>query len=220
VSTSDPADLREMMALLKSLWKLRPPGNAEPLGVRLVRRWRERRLLDELERRWPGGFTLHRSGDLVYVPSPLDTRGRHALLYPPCAHPAALAFLQPGSVAIDIGANLGEWTIPLARTVGAAGRVLAAEPVPRSAAALEMTLAANALRHADVIRCAVGDHDGSTEFGVPIVTSVRADTGIARVGAAGAGYERLNVSLRSFDSLAAEHELDRVDLIKIDVEGS
>ena len=219
MSASEPADLREMMALLKGLWKLRPPGDPEPPGARLVRRWREKRLLARLERGWPGGFTLHRTGDLIYVPHPLDARGRHALLHPPHAHPAALAFLRPGSVAIDIGANLGEWTVPLARTVGATGRVLAAEPAPRSAAALEATLAANALRQAEIIRCAVGDHDGSAEFAVPIVTSARTDTGTARLGPAGVGYEKESVCLRSLDSLAAEFRLNRVDLIKIDVEG-
>ena len=219
MSASDPADLRATMALLKALWKLRPPGEPEAPGSRLVRRWREQRLLARLERGWPGGFTLHRTGDLVYVPHPLDARGRHALLHPPHAHSAALAALRPGSVAIDIGANLGEWTVPLARTVGAAGRVLAAEPAPRAAAALEATLAANALCQAEVLRCAVGDHDGSAELAVPVVTSARADTGTARLGLAGAGYETVNVSLRSLDSLAAERRLDRVDLIKIDVEG-
>jgi len=208
-----------MMALLKGLWKWRPPDDPEALGARLIRRWREKRLLARLERGWPGGFTLHRTGDLIYVPHPLDARGRHALLHPPRAHPAALAFLSPGAVAVDIGASLGEWTLPLARAVGAAGRVLAAEPAPRNAAALEATLAINALRQAEVIRCAVGDHDGSAEFAVPIVTSARTDTGIARLGPAGAGYERLSVCLRSLDSLVAEGGIDRLDLIKIDVEG-
>jgi FkbM family methyltransferase len=219
VSASDPADLREMMALLKALWKLRPPGEPEAPGARLIRRWREKRLLARLEQGWPGGFVLHRTGDLVCVPHPLDARGRHALLHPPRAHPAALAALRENSVAVDIGANLGEWTIPLARAVGAAGRVLAAEPAPRSAAALEATLAANALRQAEVVRCAVGDHDGSIEFAVPIVTSVRIDTGTARLGAAGVDHESFNVPLRSLDSLAAERGFDRLDLIKIDVEG-
>ena len=207
------------MALLKALWKLRPPGEPEAPGARLVRRWREKRLLARLERGWPGGFALHRTGDLVCVPHPLDARGRHALLHPPRVHPAALAALGEGSVAVDIGANLGEWTIPLARAAGTRGYVLAAEPAPRSATALEATLAANALRQAEVVRCAVGDHDGSVEFAVPIVTSARTDTGTARLGPAGDGYERLTVSLRSLDSLAAERSLNRVDLIKIDVEG-
>src|SRR5713226_7023271 len=180
-----------MIALHKALWKLRPAGAPEPPGARLVRRWREKRLLTRLEREWPGGFTLHRNGDLVYVPGPLDARGRHALLHPPRVHPAVLAFVQPGSVAVDVGANLGEWTVPFARSVGAAGRVIAIEPAPRSAAALESTLAVNALRQAEIIRCAIGDRDGMAEFAVPVVTSARTDTGTARIGPACAGHEAL-----------------------------
>jgi len=212
-------DLRELMALLKALWKLRPPGEPEAPGARLVRRWREKGLLARVERDWPGGFTLHRSGDLVYVPGPLDRRGRHALLHPPRIHPAALASLHPGSGAIDVGASLGEWTVPLARAVGSTGRVLAVEPVPRSAAALEATLAANSLRQAQVVRCAVGDHEGSVELAVPVVTSARSDTGTARIGVVGPGHQTLSVCIRTLDSLAGEFGLDRVDLIKVDVEG-
>jgi FkbM family methyltransferase len=219
VRTTETGDLRPLMALLKALWKLRPPGEPEPLGGRLVRRWREKRLLARLEREWPGGFALHRNGDLVYVPHPLDARGRHALLHSPAVHPTVLAFLSPGGVAIDVGANLGEWAVPLARRVGPAGRVLAVEPAPRAAAALHKTLVANALVQAEVIRCAVGNHDGTATFAVPIVTSVRVDTGTARIGPATAGQEALKVVLRSLDSLAAEHRLDRIDLMKIDVEG-
>jgi FkbM family methyltransferase len=208
-----------MMALLKALWKLRAPGQPEAPGARLIRRWREKHLLTRLERDWPGGLTLHRTGDLVHVPSPLDARGRHALLHPPQVHPAVLGFLQRGSVVIDVGANLGEWTVPFARKVGPAGRVLAIEPAPRSAAALESTLAVNALRHAEIARCAIGDHDGIAQFAVPVVTSARTDTGTARIGPACAGHEVLQVPLRSLDSLAAERDLARLDLIKIDVEG-
>ena len=213
---TDTGDLRP----LKALWKLRPPGEPELLGGRLVRRWREKRLLARLEREWPGGFALHRNGDLVYVPHPLDARGRHALLHSPAVHPSVLAFLSPGGVAIDVGANLGEWAVPLARRVGPAGRVLAVEPAPRAAAALDKTLVANALVQAEVIHCAVGNHDGTAKFAVPIVSSVRVDTGTARIGPAAAGQEALKVVLRSLDLLAAEHRLDRIDLIKIDVEGS
>jgi FkbM family methyltransferase len=215
----DPGDLRRLMRLLKALWKLRPPGAPEPLAARLIRRRREKRLLARLEREWPGGFALHRGGDLVYVPAPLDARGRQALLHPPAAHPAALACLAPGAVAIDIGANLGEWTVPLARAVGAAGRVLAVEPVPRSAAALDKTLAANALRQVDTLCCAVGDVDGVVDFAVPLVTSARSDTGTAHVGPAAAGHERLRVPVRRLDPLLAERGYERIDLIKIDVEG-
>lgn len=219
MQATDPGDLRPLMALLKALWKLRPPGELEAPGARLVRRWREKRLLARLEREWPGGFALHRTGDLVHVPSPLDARGRHALLHPPAIHPAVRARLRPGGAAIDIGANLGEWALALARAVGPAGRVLAIEPAPRAAASLARTFAANGLTQAELIRCAVGDHDGIAEFAVPVVTSSRTDTGTARIGPAAAAQEALTVALRRLDLLVAERRLDRVDLVKIDVEG-
>ena len=208
-----------MMALLKALWKLRPPGAPEMPAARLLRRWREKRLLARLEQDWPGGLVLHRTGDLVHVPSPLDARGRHALLHSPYVHPAVLGFLRPGAVVIDVGASLGEWTVPFARRVGAGGRVLAIEPAPRAAAALESTLAANALYQAELLCCAIGDHDGVAEFAVPLVTSASTDTGTARIGPACSGHEALHVPLRSLDSITAERGLAALDLIKIDAEG-
>jgi FkbM family methyltransferase len=213
-------DLRRLMALLKELARARPPEAPEPPGSRLIRQWRLRRLLPRLERDWPGGFTTHAGGEVVYVPQPLDARGRRALLYPPRAHPAALACLRPGAVAIDIGASLGEWTLPLARAVGAGGRVLAVEAAPGSAAALGRTLLANGLRQAEILCVAVGDTDGTADFAVPFVTSAKSDTGTAHLGAAGAGEATIGVTLRRLDSLAAERQLPRLDLIKIDVEGA
>jgi FkbM family methyltransferase len=97
--------------------------------------------------------------------------------------------------------------------------VLAIEPAPRSTAALESTLAANALRQAEIVRCATGDHDGIAQFAVPVVASARTDTGTARIGPACTGHNVLQVRLRRLDSLAAERDLARLDLIKIDVEG-
>jgi FkbM family methyltransferase len=109
--------------------------------------------------------------------------------------------------------------VPFARKVGPAGRVLAIEPAPRSAAALESTLAANALAQAEIVGCAIGDHDGVAQLAVPVVTSARTDTGTARIGPACAGHDALQVPLRSLDSLVVERDLPRLDLIKIDVEG-
>ncbi len=183
-------DLRLFAALLRDLAQSRPPEGPEPAAARLLRRWRQRRLLARLERDWPGGFVRHRNGDLVYVPSPLDRCGREALFAPPSAHPAALAQLRPGAVAIEAGAGLGIWSVPLARAVGASGRVLAIAPMPCHAAALARTFAANALRQAEAIRCAPG-------------------------AMAGTDQEGCSVAVRSLDSLAAEFRLHRLDFLKI-----
>jgi FkbM family methyltransferase len=129
----------------------------------------------------------------------------------PRAHPAALAILRPGSVAVDIGAGLGEWTLPFARAVGGSGRVLAVEAAPASAAALASTLAANALHQAALVAGAAGERDGITDFTVPVATSRTSGTAIMQ--------ETVRVPLRSLDSLAAERRLHRLDLVKITVGG-
>ncbi len=69
-----------MMTLLKALWKLRPPGEPETPGGRLVRRWREKRLLARLERDWPAYVALDppfRAGDahnLLLVPERVNLK--------------------------------------------------------------------------------------------------------------------------------------------------
>ncbi|HJU15794.1 MAG TPA: FkbM family methyltransferase [Stellaceae bacterium] len=206
-SEGDPGRLQ---ALLGELARLRPAADPQGWIGRMWRARRRQRLLVRLDRDWPGGFTLHEDGALLYVPRPLDARGRHALLYPPRAHPAALACLRPGAVAADIGAGLGEWTLPFARAVGSQGRVLAVEAAPGSAAALANTLIANALHQAERVACAAGEHDGVIDFAVPV-----ARLGEARIGA----HETVRVPLKSLDSLAAERRLHRLDLIKITVGG-
>jgi SAM-dependent methyltransferase len=177
--------------LLEALATARPPEGGEPLLARLRRRWRLARLTARLDRDWPGGWTAHHSGDLVYVPAPLDAAGRQALLQPPRVHPAVLACLRPGAVVIDIGAGLGAWTLPLARCVGAGGRVLAVEPAP-AAAALENTLLANALRQAEVIRCSLGESDA--EPPLRSLDSLAAERRLPRldlVRIAGGGFRRI-----------------------------
>jgi FkbM family methyltransferase len=80
-------------------------------------------------------------------------------------------------------------------------------------------LAANALRQAEILHCALGDDDGSVDFVIPLVTSACSDTGTAHIGPAAAGHETLRVALRRLDALVGERRFERIDLIKIDVEG-
>jgi FkbM family methyltransferase len=204
----DGGDLGRLQSLLAQLRALRPSEDPRGRARRLLRLWRRHRLRVRLERDWPGGFTLHAGGELVYVPRPLDRQARHALFHPPCAHPAALAQLRPGATVADIGAGLGIWTLPFARAVGGSGRVLAIEAAPARAAALAATFAANALHQAEPIACVAGERDGITDFAVPVAAP------------RGRGVQEMMRSpLRSLDSLAAERRLHRLDLVKITVGG-
>jgi FkbM family methyltransferase len=112
------------------------------------------------------------------------------------------AFLHEGSTAIDVGANIGDLTVPLARIVGDTGRVYAIESHPEAFNVLCANLALNALRNTKPINAFVASND-------------RADTGGPWGQFAYTG-ETWSPQFLSLDAL----DLARCDLIKIDVDGN
>jgi FkbM family methyltransferase len=194
--------------LLKRLYRFRERAVAGG-WARFGRRRRKASLVAALRHDWPGGYALTDTGELAFVPAPLEARGEHVLFHGFDAPVAALRFTPPGGIAIDIGANLGEWSIPLAKAVGATGRVLCCEPNPAMADALSATLAINNLPQAQVLTVALSADDGEGHLAIDST-----DSGQSRLADKG-----VSVRLRSLDSLVAEHRLERLDLVKIDVEG-
>ena len=86
----------------------------------------------------------------------------------------------------------------------------AIEPGEQAANYLERSVAANGYTHVDVVRCALSAADGSGFLQTGITPELRRlvrDDSSAAVG------------VRSLDSLATERRIDRVDFMKIDVEG-
>jgi FkbM family methyltransferase len=212
------SELERQRRLLKALSRCRDAAAGGILD-RLLQRRRRRALLARLDSEWRAGFVLHSTGDLVFVPTPLDARGCHNLFHPPAAHAAALAALAPGAVAIDIGASLGEWAVPLARAVGPSGRLFAFEPQPVAARALAQTFRINNLVQAEAIEAAVSDRGGVQEMAIPEIASRAVDSGRARIGKVGVGETVSAVRSLTIDAFAGEAGLTRLDLVKIDVEG-
>lgn len=128
-----------------------------------------------------------------------------------------LQLLRPGDTVIEAGANLGSLTVPLARHVGSGGRIIAFEPQRALFQLLCANAALNALDWVDARQAAVGDRTGTIE--VPRLDYGRHNNfgGISldRAGSAQPARAGEPVPLTTIDAL----ELDRVDLIKIDVEG-
>ena len=88
------------------------------------------------------------------------------------AEVAALCRLAtPGSTAIDVGANVGVFTVPLALSVGDRGRVLSFEPAPQTAARLRANVERNGLGNVDVHVCALGDETRSMRSSNAVSTS-------------------------------------------------
>jgi len=111
-------------------------------------------------------------------------------------------FLREGSTVIDVGANIGDLTVPLARTVGETGRVYAIESHPENFNVLCANLALNSLRNTKPINAFVA-------------TSDDVDTGSAFWGKFAYVGNTWTPHYLALDSL----DLVACDLIKIDVDG-
>lgn len=122
--------------------------------------------------------------------------------------------LRPGDVAIDVGANVGWHTLLMASRVGAAGRVFAVEPNATTRQRLEHAIAVNKLAHVHVEPRAMADREGPRAFAAPAAGHMWDGTGrLANDG------EHDTVDCTTLDAFTAERDINRVALIKIDVEG-
>lgn len=114
--------------------------------------------------------------------------------------------VEPGSVAVEVGAHIGSHTVSIARLVGPWGRVYAFEPQRKIYRELYHNLALNGLTNAVPLRYAIGAGETRITEMNPATQGNEGGTGI------GAGGDR--AELRSLDSFGFE----RVSLLKIDVE--
>jgi len=119
---------------------------------------------------------------------------------------------RPGSIVVEVGSNIGTHTLVLSRCAGAAGFVYAYEPQRIVFQTLCANLAVNSVVNVDARHAAAGAEAGLVT--VPDIDYTRPGNfgGIA-VDAFSSGRKVRKVRLD--DDL----ELDRLDLVKIDVEG-
>lgn len=66
-------------------------------------------------------------------------------------------FCKPGSTVVDVGANVGLYTVIAASRVGEEGKVIAIEPHPESYRYLQKTIEANRLSRVKTFNVALGD---------------------------------------------------------------
>jgi FkbM family methyltransferase len=147
--------------------------------------------------------------------------GRSYLQHDSSFDPAELAFLrgalEPGAVAIDVGANVGVYTVSAARRVGAAGRVIAVEADDEYVPRLRSNLARNGIENVTVVAAAAGASDGEVEL---TLAADRAFSSIKPlVSYRGAGESR-TVPLRRLDTIWSDAGEPAVAFAKIDVEGA
>ncbi len=83
------------------------------------------------------------------------------------------AYLRPGDEVLDIGANIGVYSVFMATLVGAEGSVVAFEPVEASRERLRLQLELNAISNVRIEPKAVSDRSGTVRFGAAGSTATR-----------------------------------------------
>lgn len=144
--------------------------------------------------------------------------------YEPGLSRAVRDVLKPGDVFLDIGANVGYFSVLAGRIVGRTGRVVAFEPHPEALSRLRQAVAVNALTDViEIVDTAVANASGTTRLFLSD-DSVLSTTDPARSPARDhfAFPRSIDVRRLTLDAWLAERPdlMPRVRAIKIDVEGT
>lgn len=130
-----------------------------------------------------------------------------------------LRVVQEGNTVVDIGAGIGVYTIPLALKVGPSGHVYAFEALRPNFDLLLRNIELNGLRNISATHAAIIDVSGILE--VPIFDERPGGLGsLGNYSLASLSPRRNTISCWSLDDFAARSGITRIDLLKIDIEGS
>jgi FkbM family methyltransferase len=125
---------------------------------------------------------------------------------------------RSGSVVIDIGAHIGLFSVIASQVTGDKGKVYAFEPAPNTFALLKKTLAINNSQVIEPYQKAVGKENGKITF---FVSDGEADNSNSLVNYKDdRPLHGIDVEVTSVDEFVKEKKINKVDFIKIDVEGA
>jgi FkbM family methyltransferase len=123
--------------------------------------------------------------------------------------PHFLASIKPNSTVVDIGANLGWYSMLAAAKTLNGGRVVAFEPLPDNVQLLLANVRLNDFKHVTCYPVALGEHSDVLR----IETGFGSNAAIARDG------DVCGLFCQVLSARVALNEIGRFDVLKIDVEG-
>lgn len=167
-------------------------------------------------------LTRMRNGHWMYVPSRDMSLGPWLMIDGTWEKAVTSVFtraVRPGMTVVDVGANVGWFTLLAARLVGPRGLVVAFEPDPQLFDMLADNVELNGYEHhVQLHRAALADVHGSAPFHA--ATRHRGNGSLVpalnQLGDASAEIVTYDVTLTTLDAL----QLPSVDVMKVDAEGA
>jgi FkbM family methyltransferase len=128
------------------------------------------------------------------------------------------AFLRPGDVFVDVGANIGLFTLIAAKVVGNTGHVYTFEPCSKTYQRLLDNVQLNRLNNVSCYQLALSDEETETEMAILLEGFDAWNSLIKPVAIEQFAVERVNC--KTWNKFTQENNLiGRVTMMKIDVEG-
>jgi FkbM family methyltransferase len=133
-----------------------------------------------------------------------------------------LKILPDDGIILDIGANIGITTVPLARHTKK-NLVYAFEPIPNNLSALKRVINFHKVKNVKIFDTALGDENGSLQMVLPIINNNKMQ-GLSHVVEDNNNSEWnkgmfFHVTVKRLDDINELQTADKISAIKIDVEG-
>jgi hypothetical protein len=125
--------------------------------------------------------------------------------------------IKPDFVFLDIGANIGGYSLFVAAHAGPRARIVSIEPQPEIFERLIYNIGLNDFCTVKALNCAVADLDG--EITLFVAAGNKGETSMRIVNADAAG-EQISVPSKTLLSIINEEKFERIDAVKLDVEGA
>ncbi|ATL83741.1 FkbM family methyltransferase [Streptomyces malaysiensis subsp. malaysiensis] len=125
--------------------------------------------------------------------------------------------LKPGDVFVDIGANIGYYSVLASRLVGGSGKVVAVEASPTFLGLLQRHARRNGCANIRTVNAAVSDREELLTFILASSRNMGANSVVPYDGPAESTFE---IAARPLPDLLTEDEIARARVIKVDVEGA
>lgn len=126
-------------------------------------------------------------------------------------------FLKPGDVFIDVGANIGWYSVVASLVLGETGKILAIEPEPRNLELLRKNLAGVKTPY-EIHAAAVSDEKGTAEL--YLSPDNFGDHSLVLDGFKHVSRQKVSVPLERLESLITAEDFKKTGLLKMDIQGS
>jgi len=122
--------------------------------------------------------------------------------------------IKPGDVVLDIGANIGYFTLIFAKLVENSGKVFSFEPESKNFKILKKNIEVNGYSNVVLEQKIVSNNDGQTTL------YISDKAGSHRIHQPDNYVESIDIDCISLDNYAQRNSIKKIDFIKIDVEGA